>query len=389
MGSSRSSISSVYLSGWEYNRLLQNDPTEPRNSALPGDVLWNGAAHFWLFEHVYCTKEALENEEYAYAELGWPTGRIFNELTDTKDGPIIRPIDWQKLPAHTATRLREEHQRIRKEDRQLDIRELVERRHTGTLEVLKIRLLQPLAEEYSFFNNVSPSSLGTNAWSRNRRLVQHPEWLSTVVGKLAAPVQKRGLTVLSRPGTRVSSEDRARQARVQSEVEAPLITDLLSGTGVNSGPRGYVPYIQALRPHANSYSAINKQLWSDWTRNKERLFRLRELAKEHLWPQLHGEWLPRLVEEPEYIHEFGRDLDKALSLSRFAGALDLAASIGWGLNIGAAYATERLLLGMADLPSAETHLITGLLAEGTRQRLSTVRKHLPVAVFYQRAAKLQ
>ena len=38
------SYSNIYLSGWEYNRLLSKDPTEPRISALPAEILWNGAA---------------------------------------------------------------------------------------------------------------------------------------------------------------------------------------------------------------------------------------------------------------------------------------------------------------------------------------------------------
>ena len=78
-------INSVYLSGWEYNRLLQSEPWQPRNSALPGEVLWNGSAQFWLFENIYCTKEALDNENVAGQELNWATGKIFTELSEDKD----------------------------------------------------------------------------------------------------------------------------------------------------------------------------------------------------------------------------------------------------------------------------------------------------------------
>jgi len=70
----------IYLSGWEYNRLLQRDPIARRNSALPAEIPWNGAAPLWLFRNVFCTQEGIDNEWRAYELLGWPTGRIFTEL---------------------------------------------------------------------------------------------------------------------------------------------------------------------------------------------------------------------------------------------------------------------------------------------------------------------
>lgn len=67
---------SVYLSGWEYNRLLQDDPAQPRVSALPASILWNGSHQLWMFENVFCARESFENEVEATDMLGWVTGTI-------------------------------------------------------------------------------------------------------------------------------------------------------------------------------------------------------------------------------------------------------------------------------------------------------------------------
>jgi len=61
----------IYLSGWEYNRLVGPDPTTSRQSCLPAEFLWNGAAQLWLFERVYCAKESLECEEQAAKRSTW------------------------------------------------------------------------------------------------------------------------------------------------------------------------------------------------------------------------------------------------------------------------------------------------------------------------------
>jgi hypothetical protein len=76
------SITSVYLSGWEYNRLIGDDPTAPMASALPAQCLWEGAGQFFLFEKVYCTKESYEGELAAAEDMGWSTGHIFKKLHD-------------------------------------------------------------------------------------------------------------------------------------------------------------------------------------------------------------------------------------------------------------------------------------------------------------------
>lgn len=89
-------VNGIYLPGWEYNRALADEPCEPRNSALPGALLWDGAAPLWMFEKVYCTKDSLDNELLAAEELGWATSRIFGQLASGvgDSGPILEAVDW-------------------------------------------------------------------------------------------------------------------------------------------------------------------------------------------------------------------------------------------------------------------------------------------------------
>src|SRR5262249_49885653 len=85
---------SIFLSGWEYNRVLSENPFLPRNSGLPAEVLWNGAAPFWLFRKVYCTKEAFDIEKTCDERLQWATGWIFQKL---KREGLIEPVDLAKM----------------------------------------------------------------------------------------------------------------------------------------------------------------------------------------------------------------------------------------------------------------------------------------------------
>src|SRR4051812_4585765 len=104
------SISSAYLSGWEYNRLLQDDPVQPRISALPAASLWQGAHQFWLFETVLCTAESIENECAAADSLGWATGTIIRDLVAKG---FVTSVDWTSLPPYVLERLRRTQQQLR------------------------------------------------------------------------------------------------------------------------------------------------------------------------------------------------------------------------------------------------------------------------------------
>lgn len=84
---------SIFLTGWEYNRVLASDPTAPIVSGLPAQALWDGAAQFWLFKNVYCTTEALNGDLAAFRDLNWTTGYIFGDMA--RRG-FLHPIDLRK-----------------------------------------------------------------------------------------------------------------------------------------------------------------------------------------------------------------------------------------------------------------------------------------------------
>ena len=106
----------IFLGGWEYNRLLAEDPFRPRNSALPVDILWHGSAQLWLFEEVWCSKESLANEITGFELLGWTSGLIFRDLVT--DG-TVRTVNWETLEESTKLVIESTHRELRTPDPRL------------------------------------------------------------------------------------------------------------------------------------------------------------------------------------------------------------------------------------------------------------------------------
>ena len=385
--------SSTYLSGWEYNRILQVDPLVPRNSALPTEVLWNGAAPFWLFRTVYCTQEALANEQAGHDILGWTSGEIFDELV--RRG-YLEPLDWTTLKGSTKRGLVEARRAILNDTDEATIRTSIRTGDTAGLECAKLRLLQPIAEEKSCFLGVSPNSL--RHWIKNGppdSLGFGPAALYEYVSALAAPLtpsaSSKGLTVCRPPGASVSEGARKRQEEVQAPVEAPMIPDLLAGDGDFGGVAGYIPYLLELEKHRASYEPINHQLSVDWQANRDRLFRLRDLAEKHLWPRLHGDWLPRLLHEPQFRQDFPGLLAKALRSSRFVGLLDMPTSYVVAISGVVSSQVVRVLarlVGLGDVDPGVTALVAtaaGAAAGIPHARNDATRQ---LALFYQKGRKV-
>jgi hypothetical protein len=161
-------IEGVYLSGWEYNRLLGSSPFTPRISALPSEVLWNGGAHLWLFKNVWCTKESLANEMAADEIMGWRTGRIFTELAS--EG-VLRPLDWNAdLTEPTKKLLASRHSELRARYQEgADVRRAIEDRDTRMLERMKIQLLDPIARSLHLIVGVTPNSIKLPEWKDRRQ----------------------------------------------------------------------------------------------------------------------------------------------------------------------------------------------------------------------------
>jgi len=390
-----SKLNSIYLSGWEYNRLLQDDPCQPRNSALPAEVLWNGATVFWLFENVYCTREALENEQCAADELGWTTGRIFNELSN--EGVLIAK-DWtREIEGSAKEEFKARHKAIQKDkDIKSKIRSAIARGDQRFLEERKQELLEPVLSSWNCVSGLSPNSLGV--WMPPPALerltaIGLQGWITT---RLATPI-KGGIKICRKPGLGLTEEERKKCEEVK-RMEAEMIPDLLAGEGPFSGPRGYEAYHRELRQYRPVYEAADEILVADWKESKGRLCTLRKLADKHLWPDLHGFWLPELTKEQkdedkkrsfrgfeEWINhaQFWKHFTKYLDMdTRFV--LAMGTSVGFLLSgLMQALSPEQ---GRSSAPFIMATSVAGSAVAA--QRLGNAKEHCgQLAMFYHKATK--
>jgi hypothetical protein len=290
-------ISNAYLSGWEYNRLLQANPARSRNTALPAAVFWNGAHQFWLFDKVYVTKESLDNEYAAYERLGWASGKI---LKDLEAEGIVEAVDWQQLPGEVGRQLNARHAQLRESYSEQLIRDLISARDGATLETLKENLIEPVMRHYNCVGSGQPNSVGN--WEPDD-LRQHAVDTAVEVQRhlahLAEPLLP-GFPLCQPPGTGLGPEVMYEQTRVQDTIERPLISDLLAGDGDFQGPEGYLAYFDALIASRSAYEPVNKQLTKNWDDQRKNLDEIRKIARRKLWPVLHEEWIPRLLVDDEF-----------------------------------------------------------------------------------------
>lgn len=238
----RAPLESVYLSGWEYNRLLQQSATKPRTSALPSASLWRGAHQFWLFKHVMCTAESIENECDAADALGWATGAIFRELIS--EG-IVQSVDWSHLPADVTARLEATHKILQADYPEGEVRRFIRQGDVAALEHIKNRLLKPVLDHCGARVSGAPNSLGTwvGTGAPQGSSSRGSSDMTDVLRHLAAPMLP-GVAACNPPGTGLSAEIMERQASVQRIVEAPLIAELVAGDGPFEGARGHLPYLE-------------------------------------------------------------------------------------------------------------------------------------------------
>jgi hypothetical protein len=385
-------LENVYLSGWEYNRLLQATPTTPRVSAVPAATLWSGAHQFWLFKQVLCTSDSLQNERAASDALGWATGSILDDMVS--EG-IVRSIDWTKLPEEVARRLEATHRGLRSEFSEDVVRELIRGRDTAALEHIKDRLLIPLLEHYAARASGAPNSLSTWQRSGQRELAPTPpSSLNGLLSHLAAPLLP-GLVVCNQPGTGLSPEILERQRAVQAAVEGPLISELVAGDGSFAGSEGYRPYLESLEQNRLAYGPISEQMLREYKVGREHLLKLRDVAAKHLWGPLHNEWLPALDAGELQPHAFEKQIESATkrgSILRLleskpvrilVGALPtitLAGTIGpAGVALGA---DPNLIAGLGAVVGAVTESVRRTYTR-TRPNSRGARR---LAVFYQEAS---
>ena len=369
----------IYLSGWEYNRLRFEDPATPANSGLPAEALWNGAAQFWLFEKVYCTKESLDGEKSGWDELGWTTGEIFLDLERRK---ILETVDWSRLTSESEllrAELNDTHAKLRATVSEQQLFELLKAGAAYQLEALKLELLDPILRHLECVSNISPNSI--NAWFRD----------ATPTGEtpaVAAAIQRSGLdarlhlNLCRPPGTGVSQFDLSLQRKVEESVQKPMIPDLLAGVLPQDD------YTRALVPTRSVYQPINEQLRKDYAKGVDKLLHLRDVASKHLWPDLHGEWLPRLEDDPAFYPELTRLVRDAVMTSRFDPFLDditRLAIIGVSTAVGSAVYLGATLLGADPLAGTPLATAAGAMTKQVLDNVHTRRRDTlrSLSLFYQ------
>jgi hypothetical protein len=263
-----------------------------------------------MFEHIYCARESYENEVEATDRLGWVNGNVLRDLTT--EG-ILKTVDWKELPVEIKDRLaraRESTLAILPEDR---IRAAIRDGDASTLELAKALILEPILDHRGCVESGVPNSI-TN-WISIPAASQSDA--SQAIARGLASQLIPGVQVCRPPGTGISEESRRRQQHAQDTVERPMIPKLLAGDGMFAGRRGFEPYFRKLAAVKSAYEPANDQLNSDWQKNKTTLFRLRDAASRYLWPDLHGEWLPRLAnrEDRYATRDFDRWVRNAFRLS--------------------------------------------------------------------------
>jgi len=371
---------SIYLSGWEYNRLRNDDPTAPTVSGLPAEALWNGAAQFWLFEKVYCTQESLDGDIAAAEELGWTTGRIFQDL---KARGFLEAVSWRDVAAKSPLvldELREIHGEMRQHYSESALLELLQHGYADELESIKLRLMQPILRHLGCAQNISPNSIRQWYESDKREDMTKPS-----LGMMLHHSMMRarlGFKLCNTPGTGVSVSDRNRQRDVEETVQKPMIPALLAGILPQR------EYHHQLQETADVYRPINEQLARDYREGIVRLERLRTLAKQYVWPMLHNDWLYRLEEEPEFFPRFAKQIVDACRAARFDPLLENVTDwtiIGVSTGMGMGAAAIALAAGADPVLSAGVGAATGSMLKRTLDGAHARRREAlkPLSLFFQ------
>ncbi|MEU6248381.1 hypothetical protein [Glycomyces sp. NPDC047010] len=389
------SINGIYLPGWEYNRLLADDPLEPRNSALPGAVFWNGSAPLWMFEKIFCTRESLENESFAAQEIGWATSRIFVQMAAgvKGEGPMLEAVDWKETDIGTSAALRQVHRDLTDLGARQLVSRWIEEADDAQLEHVKHALIRPVADAKQCV--IAGSMSGLRHWLSPASGSDTPSGSEIadpardLLVRIERPIRNsrvhNGVQLLSPPSSWDATAV-AQQNRVKREVETPYIQEMLAGTGQFSGPRGFAPYIRNAARERAAYQAIDLPLLADWQRNLPTLLRLREVASKHLWPKLHGDWIPALMRgDHEALRDYPRYINSALMARHFAGLLNLSTNqvlsiITAGISVIAAHNPS--------LSEAATYLAAGATLLAIPKRSDTTPRSAALAIFYQEAARV-
>lgn len=377
----------IFLSGWEYNKLISDDPMKPIQSGLPAQVLWDGAAQFWLFEKVFCSKESLDGDIAAANDLGWSTGYIFEDLM--KRG-FLEPKKWSDFPK-LETEINEIWLNLKKDYNQKLLLRLLNEGRDDILEDIKLLLLKPILKELNCLNNISPNSI--RHWIKSNQNIKAVNAITKGISAIAEPLTKQcmrirsGFKLCRPPGTGVTIDEITKQHKVEQQIQKPMIPDLLLGLLPQK------EYHDALLSTASVYKPINDQLLNDYKKHIDRLERLRDIAKENLWKELHGNWLPRLEEEPSFLKEFQKLIRNALNRTRFDPYLESitdVAIITTSVGLGVASGTIAQSIGAEPVVTGTVGTAIGASVKSVLDGIHKRRRKISdtLTVFYQKARQI-
>lgn len=361
-------LNSIYLSGWEYNRVLANKPSDPWPTMLPAEALWNGGAQFWLFENVYCTKDAFEAEVLASETLGFASGRIWQDMLERG---FVKLIDWNAIEMdspNTYAAMCKAHSDLRSQYDREKLRLLIQTGDLERLEAIKLHLLGPLLRAKGCLQNVSPNAIRHWKPSIEGRIGATSVHLAESI--LTDPVGvdrlRLGTTLCRHPKLSLSPEEWSRQRQEEEQTQAPLIPDLF--TGVLSLP----DFWKTIGRSGDVYRPGNRAMISDWNRNVDKLERLRDAAAATIWRDLHYEWLPRLEEGDEEFPDEFRTLVRDAALRSCAKYLDTIIQMAVGALTAATASLHPVLSG----------IVSTVIESAVQERFAQTK---PLVAFYQRA----
>ena len=284
-------IKNGFISGWEYNLILDRDPIlSSRASGLPAKALWQCGSIFWMFETVECPLRAYEGDLSALKNLGWATGAIFADL---KEMEALCPIDLKEALSPTERdKFVKNHDKIRNSISESQLRNDIVAGRVERLDATKLCLFESLMRSRNCLPVVSPNSV--KHWYGNQETI---EPMHGVFAEITGPIES-SLPILTYlidpPATLVSQEVLSRQQAEEERSQKHLIPDLLLG---------HLPqaeYESLVRTGDMSvYEPLNKMMAECWSYRKPLLLELRRSAKRNLWKHLHKDWLPEIFDDPQ------------------------------------------------------------------------------------------
>ena len=356
-----------------------------------------------LFEHVYVTKESLDNDLRGNDRFGWYSPLIFCELAEKEWDNLLKPIDWRGPDLHDDVRASVEqvHREILHEITPANVRSWIEQKSLFPLDQFKLRLLQPITDALGCVPYFSPNAL--KHWRPTTDSLADPQTLSSqIVSQIAEPISLG--TILCRHPREASPRGFEEQARIEQTIGRALIADHVAG-GRSFGLNDPDEYLDKLGPLKAASDEGNKSMEDDWKKNRFKLRELRHLAHDTgLWNKLHNEWLPHLHDETvprknkqDFVQKFPATIKSALS-PKIVERLDLESRCAWFIGPAAVLSVIVAALS-AGLLSAENAMgiayflgrpISDKLRELAESDIANRQREIgSLAAFYQEARRIR